>query len=151
MAIPRLAERVGVTPRVIRYWEEQGLISPTSEHGRLRYSPRDTATARLIKRLLDAGYGVEAIRTLKTLAQREIRSAAACRRRRGSPRRDRPAPPVPAQEVPGGDRNGRGALPGGRPSPSSSTTPTSPPRAQGARRTEERGPSKAWSGELIDG
>jgi MerR family regulatory protein len=35
VAIPRLAERVGVTPRVLRYWEEQGLISPTREHGKL--------------------------------------------------------------------------------------------------------------------
>ena len=49
LAIPRLAERVGVTPRVLRYWEEQGLISPTREHGRLRYSPRDVAIARLIR------------------------------------------------------------------------------------------------------
>ena len=38
LAIPRLAERVGVTPRVLRYWEEQGLISPTREHGKLRYA-----------------------------------------------------------------------------------------------------------------
>src|SRR5207253_6047597 len=36
MAIPRLAERIGVTPRVLRYWEEQQLISPTREHGKLR-------------------------------------------------------------------------------------------------------------------
>jgi DNA-binding transcriptional MerR regulator len=41
MAIPRLAERVGVSPRVLRYWEEQGVISPSAEHGRLRYGPRD--------------------------------------------------------------------------------------------------------------
>jgi len=41
MAVPALAKRVGVTPRVLRYWEEQGLISPTREHGKLRYSPRD--------------------------------------------------------------------------------------------------------------
>ena len=59
LAIPRLAERVGVTPRVLRYWEEQGLISPTREHGKLRYSPRDVAIARLIRRLLDAGAGIE--------------------------------------------------------------------------------------------
>src|SRR5712691_11726563 len=45
MAIPRLAERIGVTPRVLRYWEEQQLISPTREHGKLRYSPRDLAIA----------------------------------------------------------------------------------------------------------
>ena len=54
MVIPRLAEQVGVTPRVLRYWEEQGLISPTREHGK-RYSPRDVAIARLIRGLLAAG------------------------------------------------------------------------------------------------
>ena len=76
MAIPRLAERVGVTPRVLRYWEEQGLISPTREHGKLRYSPRDLAIAGLIHRLLDAGTGVEGVRMLKRIAERDIRRAA---------------------------------------------------------------------------
>jgi len=77
MAIPRLAERIGVTPRVLRYWEEQQLISPTREHGKLRYSPRDLAIASLIRRLLDAGAGVEGIRMLKRLAERDVRRAAA--------------------------------------------------------------------------
>lgn len=77
MAIPRLAARVGVTPRVLRYWEEQGLISPTREHGKLRYSPRDLAIAGLIRRLLDAGAGVEGIRMLKRIAERDIRRSAA--------------------------------------------------------------------------
>ena len=76
MAIPRLAERVGVTPRVLRYWEEQQLISPTREHGKLRYSPRDLAIAALIRILLEAGAGVEGIRMLKRLAERDIRRAA---------------------------------------------------------------------------
>lgn len=76
VAIPRLAEQVGVTPRVLRYWEEQGLISPTREHGKLRYSPRDVAIARLTKRLLDAGMSVDGIRMLKDLSEREIRRAA---------------------------------------------------------------------------
>jgi len=77
MAIPRLAARVGVTPRVLRYWEEQGLISPTREHGKLRYSPRDLAIAGLIRRLLEAGAGVEGIRMLKRIAERDIRRGAA--------------------------------------------------------------------------
>ena len=77
MAIPRLAEAIGVTPRVLRYWEEQGLISPTREHGKLRYSPRDMAIARLTKRLLDAGMSVDGLGMIKELAQREIRWAAA--------------------------------------------------------------------------
>jgi len=77
LAIPRLAERVGVTPRVLRYWEEQGLISPTREHGKLRYSPRDVAIAGLIRRLLAAGAGVEGVRMLKRLAERQIRHSSA--------------------------------------------------------------------------
>ena len=76
LAIPRLAERVGVTPRVLRYWEEQGLISPTREHGKLRYSPRDVAIARLIRRLLDAGAGINGVRMLKRLAERGIRRSS---------------------------------------------------------------------------
>lgn len=76
MAIPRLAERIGVTPRVLRYWEEQGLISPSREHGRLRYSPRDLAIARLIRRLIEAGVGVEGVGMLKRLAERDVRRSA---------------------------------------------------------------------------
>jgi DNA-binding transcriptional MerR regulator len=76
VAIPRLAERVGVTPRVLRYWEEQGLISPTREHGKLRYSPRDVAIAGLIRRLLAAGAGIEGLRMLKRLAERDIRRSS---------------------------------------------------------------------------
>ena len=77
MAIPRLAERVGVSPRVLRYWEEQGLISPSTEHGRLRYSPRDEAIARLVKRLLElTDSGVDGIKMLKDLVERDIRGSA---------------------------------------------------------------------------
>lgn len=77
MAIPRLAERVGVSPRVLRYWEEQGLISPSTDHGRLRYSPRDEAIARLVKRLLElTDCGVDGVKTLKRLAEREVRAGA---------------------------------------------------------------------------
>lgn len=76
VAIPRLAEDVGVTPRVLRYWEEQGIISPSREHGKLRYGPRDLAIARLVKRLLDGGVGIEGIRMLRRLAERDVRVAA---------------------------------------------------------------------------
>src|SRR6266516_7673474 len=72
-----MAEHVGVTPRVLRYWEEQGLISPTREHGRLRYSPRDVAIARLIHTVLQTGTGIEGVRMLKRLAERDIRGRAA--------------------------------------------------------------------------
>lgn len=76
MAIPRLAKRVGVSPRVLRYWEEQGLISPSRERGRLRYGPRDEAIARLVRRLMETtGHGVDAVRMLRRLAEDEVRGA----------------------------------------------------------------------------
>jgi DNA-binding transcriptional MerR regulator len=75
VAIPRLAEEVGVTPRVMRYWEEQGLISPSRERGKLRYAPHDLAIARLVKRLLDDGVGIDGVRALRTLSEREVQSA----------------------------------------------------------------------------
>jgi DNA-binding transcriptional MerR regulator len=75
VAIPRLSERTGVTPRVLRYWEELGLISPTREHGKLRYSPRDTAVARLTKRLIDSGMSLDGLQMLKELSEREVRRA----------------------------------------------------------------------------
>jgi DNA-binding transcriptional MerR regulator len=75
MAIPRLARAAGVTPRVLRYWFEQGLVSPTREHGRLRFSPRDLGAARLVARLLDAGRSLDELRMLKHLAERDMRAA----------------------------------------------------------------------------
>ncbi len=73
MAIPGLAERVGVTPRVLRYWEELGIISPSAEHGRLRYGPRDEAIARLVRRLLElTDCGVDGIRMLQRQAERDV-------------------------------------------------------------------------------
>jgi DNA-binding transcriptional MerR regulator len=96
MAIPRLAEQVGVTPRVLRYWEEQQLISPTREHGKLRYSPRDRAIAALIRRLIDAGVGIEGIKVLKRLAERDVRRAAAAGRRCASCTSARPSGRKPA-------------------------------------------------------
>ena len=74
-AIPRIAEEVGVTPRVVRYWEAQGLISPSREHGHLRYSPRDRAIARHVKHLLDEGAGIDGIRAIRAIAEREVRGA----------------------------------------------------------------------------
>jgi DNA-binding transcriptional MerR regulator len=63
---------------VLRYWEEQGLISPSQERGHLRYGPRDLAIARLVRLLMEqTGAGVEGLRMLKALAQREVRAAAA--------------------------------------------------------------------------
>src|SRR6266581_388098 len=101
MAIPRLAERIGVTPRVLRYWEEQRLISPTREHGKLRYSPRDLAIAALIRRLLDAATGEEA--ALAEEALRILYQRKAFREETGTDEEHYPAgtpPPPPPPHPP---------------------------------------------------
>src|SRR5207248_10134268 len=77
MAIPRLAEQIGVTPRVLRYWEQQQLISPTREHGKLRYSPRDLAIAALIPRPTPPGAAVGAVRFPTGPARGSVRRPAA--------------------------------------------------------------------------
>jgi DNA-binding transcriptional MerR regulator len=75
VALPHMAREAGVSARVLRYWAEQGLISPTREHGKLRYAPHDLAIARLVKRRLDAGIGIDGVRTLRSSADWEIRAA----------------------------------------------------------------------------
>jgi DNA-binding transcriptional MerR regulator len=77
VALPHVAREAGVSARVLRYWAEQGLISPTREHGKLRYAPHDLAIARLVKRRLDAGTGIDGVRTLRSSADWEIRAAVA--------------------------------------------------------------------------
>ena len=47
-----------------------------NEHGKLRFSPRDVAIAALIRRLLEAGVGIDGIRMLKRLAERDIRHSS---------------------------------------------------------------------------
>jgi len=75
LRIGEVAKLTGLTTRTLRYWEELGLISPTREHGKLRYSPRDTAIARLTKRLVDSGVSLDGLQMLKQLAEREVRGA----------------------------------------------------------------------------
>jgi hypothetical protein len=41
----------------------------------VRYSARDMAIARLIKRLLDVGLGIDAVGMLKMLGERDVRQA----------------------------------------------------------------------------
>ncbi|MFE6719675.1 MerR family transcriptional regulator [Streptomyces albidoflavus] len=56
MRIGELADRVGVSPRSLRYYEEQGLLSPTrNAHGHREYDEVTLDRARNIKDLLAAG------------------------------------------------------------------------------------------------
>jgi DNA-binding transcriptional MerR regulator len=62
MLIGDLARRTGVKERLLRYYEEQGLLHPArTASGYRRYAERDAATVRHIRLLLDAGLSTAAI------------------------------------------------------------------------------------------
>ncbi|MZD05919.1 MerR family transcriptional regulator, partial [Streptomyces sp. SID5785] len=55
---------LGVRPSALRFWEQQGLITPdrvTSQRAR-RYGPAAIGAARVVVALRGAGYGVPAVR-----------------------------------------------------------------------------------------
>ncbi|MFF1903567.1 MerR family transcriptional regulator [Kitasatospora sp. NPDC058218] len=58
MRIGELARRTGVSPRALRYYEEQGLLSPERRpSGYREYAERDVRTVHGIRTLLAAGLG----------------------------------------------------------------------------------------------
>ena len=62
MLIGDLARRTGVNARLLRYYEEQGLLRPArTAAGYRSYTGQDAATVRHIRLLLDAGLSTAAI------------------------------------------------------------------------------------------
>ncbi|MEU6037569.1 MerR family transcriptional regulator [Actinomadura sp. NPDC047616] len=56
MRIGELSQRTGVSRRLLRYYEEQGLLRPTrSPNGYRAYAETDVAAVRHIRTLLEAG------------------------------------------------------------------------------------------------
>ncbi|MBB1256421.1 MerR family transcriptional regulator [Streptomyces sp. OF3] len=65
MRIGELARRTGVSPRLLRYYEEQGLLSVgRSANGYRSYDEDAVATVRWVRTLLDAGLPTELIRSV---------------------------------------------------------------------------------------
>ncbi|MGW4034210.1 MerR family DNA-binding transcriptional regulator [Streptomyces sp. NPDC004838] len=63
VGIGRLAERIGVTPRALRHYEQQGLIVPIRKpNGYRAYDRRMAIRAANIKSLLDLGLSSDDIR-----------------------------------------------------------------------------------------
>ncbi|MFE3169447.1 MerR family transcriptional regulator [Streptomyces sp. NPDC059224] len=63
MRIKELSERVGVSTRLLRYYEEQGLITPRrEENGYRRYDEAAVERVEQIRGLLGAGLTTEIIR-----------------------------------------------------------------------------------------
>ncbi|QXJ25136.1 MerR family transcriptional regulator [Actinomadura graeca] len=56
MRIGELADRTGVSPRLLRYYEQQGLLRPARlGNGYREYREADVTAVRRIRALLDAG------------------------------------------------------------------------------------------------
>jgi DNA-binding transcriptional MerR regulator len=56
------AERLGVTPRTLKYYEERGLVSPTRSEGRYRlYDEEDLKRFARILRLRSLGFSLQGI------------------------------------------------------------------------------------------
>ncbi|MFD2090844.1 MerR family transcriptional regulator [Blastococcus deserti] len=69
LQIGQVAERTGLSLRTIRFYEENGLVRPTSRTGggfRL-YSEDDVARLGLIKRMKPLGFSLEEMQQLLTL------------------------------------------------------------------------------------
>ena len=60
--IKELAGVLNVTPRTLRFYEDQGLIEPTRISGNRVYSRRDVARVRLILRGKSLGFSIREIR-----------------------------------------------------------------------------------------
>lgn len=79
MTIGALAERCGVPPKSIRYYESIGLIHPAERrpNGYRSYSALDMRTLAFIKRARGLGFSVEAVRDLLDLWRDRSRKSAA--------------------------------------------------------------------------
>ncbi|WP_447002170.1 MerR family transcriptional regulator [Saccharothrix isguenensis] len=65
MLIGELAERTGVNSRLLRYYEQQGLLSAErSENGYRHYQESDIDTVKRIRALLGAGLSLKTVRDL---------------------------------------------------------------------------------------
>jgi MerR family transcriptional regulator, copper efflux regulator len=77
MNIGKAAERSGLPPKTIRYYEEIGLLRPARRDNRFRdYADRDVHELRFIARARGLGFSVEECRHLLGLYRDKDRSSA---------------------------------------------------------------------------
>ncbi|MGY1638229.1 MerR family transcriptional regulator [Geodermatophilus sp. SYSU D00742] len=69
LQIGQVAERTGLSLRTIRFYEESGLVVPTSrsEGGFRLYSAEDVARLEVVKRMKPLGFSLEEMRELLTV------------------------------------------------------------------------------------
>jgi DNA-binding transcriptional MerR regulator len=65
MRIGELSRRTGISIRMLRYYEQEGLLRPARRDSGYRdYDPAEERLARRIRMLSDAGLKLDAVRTL---------------------------------------------------------------------------------------
>ncbi|WP_329018006.1 MerR family transcriptional regulator [Streptomyces sp. NBC_00690] len=82
MRIGELAERIGASTRSLRYYEEQGLLSPSRDSNGYRdYDEAALVRARNIKELLDVGLTTDDVLRYAELGclERPLTTAPRCR------------------------------------------------------------------------
>ena len=82
MNIGQAAKATGISAKMIRYYEDNGLIGPVarSDSGYRVYGPRDIHTLGFIKRSRDMGFSVERIGELLALWRDRSRHSADVKR-----------------------------------------------------------------------
>lgn len=81
MKIGELAERARVAPRLIRYYEQQGLLSAErAENGYRRYSEADAERLYRVAGLVQAGIPTRLVKVLVDAEDAAARSDASCPR-----------------------------------------------------------------------
>ncbi len=79
MRIAELAQAVGTSPRMLRYYEEQGLLSPVrGTNGYREYGDTDVQAAGQIAALSEAGLTIAAIRIVLPCAVPDGSSLRGC-------------------------------------------------------------------------
>jgi DNA-binding transcriptional MerR regulator len=68
----QVSERIGLTPRQLQWWDEQGIVVPARQGRRRLYSSKDLAELAVLCDLRQRGFSLQRIRKLILLLRREF-------------------------------------------------------------------------------